>query len=121
MNTLMYSIIGILFVWLLYKQFAPVKGLRNLDAGQFKKEQQGHMLIDVREAHEFKGGHIPGAVNIPLSQIHARVNEIPKDGPVFLYCQSGMRSKGAGKLLAKKGYRGVAHLSGGMMAWHRNK
>lgn len=56
MNVWIYILIGLLFVWLLYKQFAPVKGLRNLDAGQFKKEQRGHMLIDVREAHEFKEG-----------------------------------------------------------------
>lgn len=117
MDAYFYVIIVILIAWFVYKQFAPVKGLRNLNAEQFKKESKGQRLIDVREVHEFKQGHIAGAINIPLRQIQTRLAEIPKDSPVFLYCRSGMRSKQAGRILSRKGYRNVAHLNGGIMAW----
>lgn len=117
MNTWIYAILILFLLWFLYKSFAPVKGLRNLNAAQFKQEYQGHKLIDVREVHEYRRGHIPGAVNIPTGQIHKRLAEIPKDDPVFLYCQSGMRSKQAARILVRNGYRQVAHLNGGIMAW----
>lgn len=117
MDFVLYAILLLIIGWFIYSQFVPVKGLRNLNAEQFKKEIQGNRLIDVREVHEFKQGHIPGAVNIPLSQVRRRLDEIPKDSPVYLYCKSGMRSKQAGKVLSKNGFCHLAHLSGGIMAW----
>lgn len=77
----------------------------------------GATLIDVRESHEYVRGHIPGAVNIPLSQLGSRLDSIPEEQKVLLYCQSGMRSKRAAKLLSKHGYRNMGHLSSGIMAW----
>ena len=57
------------------------------------------ILVDVREDDEFRSGHIPGAVSIPLSRINAI--SLPKDAPLFLYCLRGSRSKQAvGKLKA---------------------
>jgi len=114
----LYAIIGFLILWFVYNRFAPVKGLRNLNAEQFKKESKGQRMIDVREVHEFKQGHIPGAINIPLSQLRTRLSEIPKDRPVYLYCRSGMRSRQAGKILSRHGYRNMAHLNGGITAWN---
>jgi len=55
----LYAIIGFLVLWFAYSRFVPVKGLRNLNAEQFKKESKGQRMIDVREVHEFKQGHIP--------------------------------------------------------------
>lgn len=118
MDSIYYYILLFLFVlWFLYKQFAPVKGLRNLSSQQFKSEYKGNMLMDVRENHEFKRGHIAGAVNVPLSQLKQRMGEIPKDRNVYLYCQSGMRSKQAAKILSRNGHLHLAHLRGGMMSW----
>jgi len=114
----LYAIIGFLVLWFAYSRFVPVKGLRNLNAEQFKKESKGQRMIDVREVHEFKQGHIPGAINIPLSQLRTRLSEIPKNRPVFLYCRSGMRSRQAGKILSRHGYRNMAHLNGGITAWN---
>ena len=118
MEPYLYAIIGFLILWFVYNRFAPVKGLRNLNAEQFKKESKGQRMIDVREVHEFKQGHIPGAINIPLSQLRTRLSEIPKNRPVFLYCRSGMRSRQAGKILSRHGYRNMAHLNGGITAWN---
>lgn len=118
MEPYLYAIMVFLVSWFVYNRFAPVKGLRNLNAEQFKKESKGQRMIDVREVHEFKQGHIPEAINIPISQLRTRLSEIPKDSPVFLYCRSGMRSKQAGRILSRYGYRNVAHLNGGIMAWN---
>ena len=119
-STIFYVILAVFVVWMLYRMFAPVKGLVQLRDEPFRKQMEKSKrkrLIDVREPHEFKSGHIPGAVNIPLSQIGGRLAEIPKDSDVFLYCQSGMRSKQAAKMLLKSGYPEVNNLMGGISSW----
>ncbi|MCY9667548.1 rhodanese-like domain-containing protein [Paenibacillus alginolyticus] len=120
-TSLMINIVIIVFAGLFfYTRFAPVKGLRNLNDADFRsavQQSKDSLLIDVREPHEYKGGFIPGAKNIPLSQLSQRMNEIPKDRDVFLYCRSGMRSKSAAKKLGRGGYRKLAHLQGGIGAW----
>ncbi|MBY3621811.1 rhodanese-like domain-containing protein [Acinetobacter sp. CUI P1] len=117
MNNLFYIILALVVLWILYKQYAPVKGLRALTPEQFQSEAKGNKVIDVREIHEYKRGHIKGAVNIPLSQLQQHIDEIPKDCKVLVYCQSGMRSKQAAKILVRKGFSSVAELRGGMMSW----
>ena len=74
------------------------------------KNTAGAALIDVREADEFRGGHIPGAVNIPLSTIGSIT--LPKDTPLFIYCLSGMRSKKAADILKQKGYNFAKSIGG---------
>ncbi|RXT07919.1 rhodanese-like domain-containing protein [Ammoniphilus sp. CFH 90114] len=112
-NIILYVLLG----WFLFTRFAPVRGLINLTEQEFASHLSKGVLLDVREPHEFQGGYIQGAKNIPLSQLKARIGEIPKERPVLLYCRSGMRSKQAAKVLAKSGYSDLAHLKGGMMAW----
>lgn len=114
---LFYALLGAVVLLWLYVNVAPVRGLRNLTYEEFKKECKGQKLIDVREAHEFKQGHIAGAVNIPLGALSSRISEFPKDKPIYLYCRSGRRSRMAAKLLSKRGYRQIAHLQGGLTAW----
>lgn len=103
-----------------YYRFGPTKGLSTLSAAAFKQEldpSKKSLLIDVRERGEFKGGHIQGAKNIPLSELNRRLGDIPKDRNLLLYCRSGMRSKNAARILAKHGYNRLAHLRGGISAW----
>ena len=57
----------------------------------------GSILVDVREADEYASGHIPNAVNEPLSTI--KQTTLPKDKPLFLYCLRGTRSKRAARIL----------------------
>jgi rhodanese-related sulfurtransferase len=117
MDSVFYILLAALVLWMLYRQFASVKGLRTLPSEQFQNESKGNKVIDVREIHEYKRGHIKGAVNVPLSQLQQRMGDIPKDRPVYLYCQSGMRSKQAAKLLGRNGFADVADLRGGIMSW----
>jgi rhodanese-related sulfurtransferase len=76
-------------------------------------------IVDVREADEFAGGHLPEARNIPLAKLADRVGEIEKykDKPVIVCCAAGMRSaKGCGEL-SKLGFGRVYSLAGGVDAW----
>ena len=66
------------------------------------KSTPGALLVDVREEDEFRSGHIPDAVNVPLSGIGN--SALPKDKPVYLYCLRGTRSKKAAGILKKQGY-----------------
>ncbi len=51
------------------------------------------LLVDVRSATEFASGHIPGAVNIPMDQIEARLDDLGRNFPLVLICQSGKRAR----------------------------
>ncbi len=80
---------------------------------------QGAYFIDVREPHEYKTGHAPSAVNIPLGSLDRRLGSIPKEREILVICQSGARSASASALLAKAGYT-VFNVKGGTMNWRRS-
>lgn len=61
-------------------------------------------LLDVRTVTEFKRGRIDGFINIPLDSLRARIDEIPKDKPVYVHCHSGLRSYIACRILQGNGY-----------------
>lgn len=79
------------------------------------------MLIDVREAWEFKQGHARGARNIPLSQLGQRIREVPVDRDLLLICRSGHRSLQAAKFLQAQGWERVTNVSGGMVNWQMRR
>ena len=77
------------------------------------------LILDVREQDEYDGGHIPGAVLLPLGSIseESAARVIPeKDTTVLVYCRSGSRSKKAAKALAELGYTGIYEF-GGIRTW----
>jgi phage shock protein E len=77
----------------------------------------GAKLLDVRTAEEFAGGHVPGAVNVPVQELANRLAEVgPREAPVVVYCHSGSRSGRATRLLRDAGYTQV-HDLGPMDAW----
>ncbi len=63
--------------------------------------------LDVRTAGEFRGGHAPGAVNIPLDQLAARLGELDPARPVLVCCASGSRSAMAASLLKGRGFEAL--------------
>lgn len=73
-------------------------------------------LIDVRSASEFASGHIPGAVNIPMDQIEARLDDLQADAPLVLICQAGTRARMTASLL-EPCQRRLTVLEGGTNAW----
>lgn len=79
------------------------------------------LVIDVREAPEFFGGHIAGARNIPLPKLAERLAELAefKERPIVVVCASGGRSATAQKTLVGNGFGRVKNLAGGVSAWHQ--
>ncbi|GGL20004.1 rhodanese-like domain-containing protein [Deinococcus radiotolerans] len=77
----------------------------------------GAALIDVREPDEYTQGHVPGAINLPLSELQAREAEVP-DGAVLI-CASGNRSSQAAAYLAGLGRQNLKNLMGGTFGWMR--
>jgi NADPH-dependent 2,4-dienoyl-CoA reductase/sulfur reductase-like enzyme len=73
-------------------------------------------IVDVRERGEYANGHIKNAVNIPLSEIRQRINEIPKDKPVYLHCRTGQRSYNATLALQNLGFSNVYNITGSFLA-----
>ena len=73
----------------------------------------GALLLDVRSAQEYREGHIPGSVNLPLREIN-RIEELAdsKADPLFLYCLSGARSRQATAMLQEMGYEEVHNIGG---------
>ena len=77
-------------------------------------------LIDVRTPREFQGGHISGAVNLNLFDtitFQKEVDKLDKEKSLYIYCQSGGRSKKASSILSKMGFKTIFDLKGGYSRW----
>ncbi|MBT2656565.1 rhodanese-like domain-containing protein [Bacillus sp. ISL-18] len=119
MNSL-YSLLIIILAVIIYSLFTyfyQKRIVKTATEEEFRAGYRKAQLIDVREPNEFEGGHILGARNIPMSQLKMRMKEIRPDMPVFLYCQSGMRSARAAQFLHRRGYKDLTQLQGGFKKW----
>ena len=74
-------------------------------------------LVDVRSPDEWSGGHLPGAIHIPLAALPERLGEVDAGKPVVVHCQGGGRSAIAASYMKSHGVRSVANLRGGFDAW----
>lgn len=94
-----------------YYTIANVEGLKNL----LKNPQT--LLVDVREPSEYKSGHIPNAINIPLRTLSHSMDQIPHDLPVVLYCSSGYRSAMGVMTLHLLGYENIQGFPPSLGGW----
>ena len=96
----------------MYEQITAEEAKKIMDSGE------EHIVLDVREQHEYDEGHIPGAILIPYTEIENRAEEeLPdKNKLILVYCRSGRRSKIAAESLAKLGYTNVKEF-GGIIDW----
>jgi NADPH-dependent 2,4-dienoyl-CoA reductase/sulfur reductase-like enzyme/rhodanese-related sulfurtransferase len=77
-----------------------------------RADEPGYFLVDVRTSQEFDAGHVPGAVNVPVDELRARLEEIPRDREIAAYCQVGQRGYLATRILRQAGFK-AANLGGG--------
>jgi len=75
-------------------------------------ELKDGLFLDVRESDVIGIGTVPGAKNIPLSELRDRLNELPKDVPIYLYCNAGLESYIASRMLRQHGFNAI-NMSGG--------
>lgn len=93
-------------------QELPVEELKaRIDAGETP------LVIDVREAWELEISRLPFARHLPMGQIPDRIAELDAETPVIVMCRSGGRSLQVGRFLESRGFRSVANLTGGILAW----
>ncbi len=77
---------------------------------------QDAVLLDVREQDEWDAGHAPGAVHVPMTELAARLDEVPDGDPVYVICRSGGRSARVTAYLNQQGWDTV-NVQGGMGSW----
>ena len=80
------------------------------------EDRDSYLFLDVRERYEWDAGHIEDAVHIPITQVPARISEIPSDRTVVCVCQIGQRSELVARFLTEHGYE-AHNLEGGMSVW----
>lgn len=119
MNSLypLLIIVVAVVIYSVFTYFYQKRIVKTVKEEEFRAGYRKAQLIDVREPNEFEAGHILGARNIPMSQMKMRMKEIRSDMPVYLYCQSGMRSARAAQFLNRKGYKDLTQLHGGFKGW----
>ncbi|HEY8438785.1 MAG TPA: rhodanese-like domain-containing protein [Candidatus Limnocylindrales bacterium] len=96
---------------------SPRDAAAALSAGSGDTGDRGPLLVDVREADEFATQRAVGAVLIPISEFVARHEELPRDRPLLMICQSGSRSMSATMFLLQRGWTDVRNVEGGTGAW----
>lgn len=92
---------------------------RNVKLGGSSAAQQAHSkikegayIIDVRSGMEYAVSSFPGSINIPVADISDKLNSIPKDKPIVVYCASGGRSASARDILIRNGFSDVTNAGG---------
>lgn len=77
------------------------------------------LILDVRQPYEYQNGHIQGAKLIPLGDLPAKIDQLPRNREIVCVCQSGSRSSSAAHHLISAGYK-VRNMQGGMDLWQRS-
>ena len=88
------------------------------EAKQIMDNEEGYIILDVREQDEYDAGHIPGAIVIPHEEIAEKAEDVltDKDQMILVYCRSGRRSKIAAEALVELGYTNIKEF-GGIIDW----
>lgn len=85
----------------------------------YQMYQEGTFVLDVRTPEEWNEFHAPNTTLIPLDELAARVNELPKDQPILVVCRSGNRSQTGRDILLQAGFDATS-MNGGLTEWRAN-
>ncbi len=85
------------------------------------KQKAGAVIVDVREAHEWREGYIPGAKLIPLGSLAKCAQELDPSKEIIAVCRSGNRSISAVLILQRVGFTRVSSMAGGMISWTKQR
>jgi rhodanese-related sulfurtransferase len=95
-------------------EISPTELKRRRDAGT------GPVVVDVREKWELDTASIPEVLHIPMAEIPSRIGELDASQEIVVMCRSGGRSMQVAQFLDRNGFRSVANLTGGILAWSRD-
>ena len=97
-----------------------MQGVQDVTAAQLQAmmaDGQPLLIIDVRTAEEYAGGHIEGAENLPLDELATWAPTLDPSARICVVCQGGTRSAAAAGQLVERGFSGVHNLLGGVAGW----
>lgn len=109
----------VLLAWITYEIYSgQSNGVSTSQATQLINREDA-VVLDTREAKDFKAGHIAGARNIPQSRLDERMSELDKfkSKPVIVVCKTGQAAGAAQAKLSKAGFERALKLQGGIMQW----
>lgn len=98
---------------------ASAAGFKNATVQEthFAVKETDVQFVDVRSKGEYAGGHAEKAVNVPLDTLEQNLEKFDKTKPVYVICQSGMRSQKGATIFSTKGFSEVYNVAGGTSAW----
>lgn len=95
----------------------PEVEARATTVGEWLRAGRQPLFVDIREPHEVRQGYVAGALLLPMNDVPANLNLLPRDRPLILYCAAGMRSFGVAHYLRDHGFPDAWSLPGGIGAW----
>ncbi|MDU0457912.1 MAG: rhodanese-like domain-containing protein [Geobacteraceae bacterium] len=100
--------------------WAAERDISSRDAKVLLEKNRNIYLLDVRTPQEYSQARLAGSVLIPIGEFERRVNEVPKNRPVLVYCAVGSRSKPVADYLSRRGNKEVYNMTDGIVGWYRN-
>jgi hydroxyacylglutathione hydrolase len=98
----------------------PVHRIELIDPEELARRvdgDEGPVVLDVRNASEYAGEHIPGSLHIPYGDLAGRLEELPRERAIATICRGGKRSGLAASILQRAGFEDVIHVGRGVGAW----
>lgn len=118
MKKLVLAVLMVCLAWSL--ALAAARDISSREAKVLLEKNKNIFLLDVRTPQENSQARLPGTVLIPISELERRINEVPRNKTILVYCAVGSRSKPVAEFLAKNGYKEVYNMSDGLVGWYRN-
>src|SRR4029450_9870617 len=95
----------------------PLAAIAQMSADDLRSGARPAQLLDVRTSREWRAGHVPGSINIPVGELPERTEDLPAGRATATICEGGYRSSLAASLLAREGVADVVNVTGGMAAY----
>jgi rhodanese-related sulfurtransferase len=118
MKRMALVVIMVCMVWL--PALAVAQDISSREAKALLEKNSNIFLLDVRTPQENSQARLPGSVLIPINEFKGRINEVPKNKTILVYCAVGSRSKAVAEYLSKNGYKNVYNMNDGIVGWFRN-
>ncbi len=118
MKKVVLAVVAVCMTWTL--AFAAAREISSRDAKAIMDKNKNVFLLDVRTPQENSQGRLAGTVLIPINEFERRINEVPKNKTIIVYCAVGSRSKPVAEFLSQRGYKDVYNMTDGIVGWYRN-
>jgi len=100
-------------------RYSKIKQISVIELKDYlNSKNKENIYLDVRTPSEYRNNKIKGFKNIPVGELHSRLDELPKDKNIFVICQTGARSNSASRLLYKSDFENVINVKGGLSSWN---